>query len=285
MIGLGAGLSPVLGFDGTRQPSDVAPAVSVDPTPRVPPPGAPLGLGGVPPETARRLTPVEAFRSGAQALRSGDTAKGLVSLEYAAEQGLAAAQWKLGRMYADGEGVEQNDVRAFDYFTNIANAHADDAPGTPRGRIVAKAFVALGHYHLEGIPNSPVKADADRARQMYFYAASYFGEPDAQYHLARIYLEGNGVPKDPKQAARWLGLAAAKGQYQAQALLGAMLFKGQAVARQAARGLMWLTLGRDAATSEDGWINELYDAAFKQASDDERSLALVYLEQHLKGRR
>jgi hypothetical protein len=120
---------------------------------------------------------------------------------------------------------------------------------------------------------------------MFNYAASYFGDPDAQYHLGRMYLDGANGSKDPRQAARWLQLAATKGQYQAQAVLGSMLFKGQALPRQAARGLMWLTLARDAAGSQETWITDLHAAAFKQASDDERALALVYLERWLKGKR
>jgi TPR repeat protein len=32
------------------------------------------------------------------------------------------AQWKLGRMYADGEGVPRDDLRAFNYFSQIAAA-------------------------------------------------------------------------------------------------------------------------------------------------------------------
>ena len=52
---------------------------------------------------------------------------------------------------------------------------------------------------------------------------------------------------DFRYAARWLGLAAQKGQHQAQALLGQMLFNGDQLPRQAARGLMWLTLARDSA--------------------------------------
>ena len=85
---------------------------------------------------------------------------------------------------------------------------ADDNPSAPQARFVASAFVALGHYHLEGIPETRVKPDATRARQMYAYAASYFGDADAQYHLGRMYLEGTGVPKDPRQAGRWLGASA-----------------------------------------------------------------------------
>src|SRR3954471_9528388 len=104
-------------------------------------------------------TPMEAFRSVTQALKTGDAAKAVVSLEYAAENGHAMAQWKLGRMYAEGEGVTRNDLRAFEYFRRIPNSHAEDSPGTPQARFVANAFVALGHYYLEGIPQSEIKRD------------------------------------------------------------------------------------------------------------------------------
>jgi hypothetical protein len=48
---------------------------------------------------------------------------------------------------------------------------------------------------------------------------------------------------------------------------------------------MWLMLARDNAPAGDKWIADMHEAAFKQASDDERQLALVYLERWLKGRR
>src|SRR4029079_7368763 len=91
----------------------------------------------------------------------------LTSLQYAAEGGHPVAQWKLGRMYADGDGVTQDDLRAFEYFSRIANAHAQGRPSTPEATIVANAFVALGRYYLNGIPNSKVKADPERAREMF----------------------------------------------------------------------------------------------------------------------
>lgn len=257
LLSLGMSLAPAFAFDGSRTPSDTKPPI----------------------------TPAEAFRSGTDALKAGENTKAVSSLQYAADKGHALAQWKLGRMYAAGEGVPQNDLRAFQYFSRIADSHADDSPDLPQARFVANAFVQLGHYYLEGIPNSKVKADPDRAREMYTYAASYFGDADAQYSLARVYLDGAaGVPKDVRQAVRWLTLAANKGQYRAQALLGHIFFKGEQVPRQAARGLMWLTLARDNATA-DKWVVELHEAASKQATDDERQLALVYLERWVKGRR
>ncbi len=91
------------------------------------------------------MSPMEAFRSGANWLKAGETVKAVNSLEYAAEKGHALAQWKLGRMYAEGDGVAQNDLKAFGYFRRIADSHAEDNPDTPQARFVANAFVALGH--------------------------------------------------------------------------------------------------------------------------------------------
>lgn len=253
LVSLGLTLGPASGFDGTRTPNSP--------------------------------TPIEAFQSATQALKGGETAKAVSSLQYAAENGHPVAQWQLGRMYAKGDGVGKDDLRAFEYFSRIANAHADDSPGTRHARIVANAFVALGHYYRDGIPNSMMRANPTRAHEMFSYAASYFGDPDAQYYLARLYLDGKGTSRDVRQAARWFRLAAQKGQYQAQAMFGAILFKGDHVPRQAARGLMWLALARDSAGPDDAWINDLYEAAIKQATADEQALAGAYLERWLNGRR
>lgn len=248
-------LAPAFAFDGTRTPANTAPPV----------------------------TPIEAMRSGAAALKAGDNDKALSSLQYAADQGHALAQWKLGRMYAAGDGVPRNELRAFQYFSRIASTHAEDSPQHPQARFVANAFVQLGHYYIDGI-GTEVKADPQRAREMYHYAASYFGDPDAQYSLAKLLLDGTGGAKDPKQALRWLSLAANKGLPRAQALLGSVIFKGELVPRQAARGLMWLTLAREGASGEK-WVVDMHEAASKQATDTERQVAVVYLERYMKGRR
>lgn len=265
-----ASASGAQAFDGSAQPSDEAARAPM------PPANVPLA----PP--ARPVD--EAFRSGAQALRLGQIAKGVDALRYAADQGHPAAQWKLGRMYADGDGVKRDDMKAFEYFSRVASTHAEDYPGTPQARFVASAFVALGGYYMVGIANSAIQRDPARARDMYTYAASYFGDPEAQYRLGRIYLDGVGVNRDPRQAARWLILASQKGQYEAQALLGHMLFQGEeGIQRQGARGLMWLTLARDSAAGpQDKWVVDMYEDAFASATPDEREVALKYLEQWLK---
>jgi hypothetical protein len=260
MIGAAPVAGPAFSFDGAPVPPDATIPVAV------PQPGAAVALKkAIPSATPETL---------------------LTSLQFAAEGGHPVAQWKLGRMYADGDGVAQDDVRAFEYFSRVASAHAEDSPSAPQAAIVADAFVALGRYYLNGIPNSKVKADPERAREMFSYAAAYFGNADAQYDLARLYFKNAGASRDDfRYGARWLGLSARKGQHQAQALLGQMLFNGDQLPRQAARGLMWLTLARDSAAPDETWIKESYNKAFARASENDRVMALQMLERWVQGRK
>lgn len=228
----------------------------------------------------------EALRDGVRDYNAGDKQGAAQALEYAATQGHTLALWKLGRMYAEGDGVQHDDLKAFEYFSKLADLNADESPDSPNAGVIASAFVALGSYFLEGIKGTYVAANPGRAREMFQYAASYFSDPNAQYNLARLYLDGAGVDKDARQAARWFNLAAEKGHHPSQALLGHLLINGQGVPRQRARGLMWLILAREAADpAKEGWIEELYDKAFSGVSDSERKNALALLEQHMQARR
>jgi hypothetical protein len=60
----------------------------------------------------------------------------------------------------------------------------------------------------------------------------------------------------------------------------------EGVRPQRARGLMWLTLAREAAidSKKDKWIIDLYDKAVATAKDEDRQDALAYLADHLKRR-
>jgi len=228
-------------------------------------------------------SPIEAFREGAAALKTGNGTEAVRSLQYAADQGHLASAWKLGRMYADGQGVRQNELKAFEMFRKITAERTDETPGSPSSGYVANAFVSLANYFVEGIPGTYVKADPARAFELYQFAASYFGDPEGQYRLARLYLDGVGTERDPKQAARWLSLAVNKGHYRSQAVLGHMLFTGRELPRRAPYGLMLLTLAKDAAVSEDeGWISAMYQEAITIASDSEREKALALMENWLK---
>ena len=51
------------------------------------------------------MSPVDAMRNATEALKTGEKNRAVISLQYAAEHGQGFALWKLGRMYADGDGV------------------------------------------------------------------------------------------------------------------------------------------------------------------------------------
>lgn len=223
-------------------------------------------------------SPAEAFRLGFDAYRHGDKADAAEALGYAAEQGHPIAQWTLGRMYAEGDGITRDDYKAFEYFSEIADAHADDNPSEPSARFVSSAFVALGTYYKNGIPDTDIKPNLDRARKIYSYAASYFGDPDAQLNLARMYLEGEGGDRNMLQAARWAKLSADKGNVGAQALLGHLLFEGEGLKRDPVVGLMLLSIARGRADPGQRWIFEMQEQALSLATESERRTAIALAE-------
>lgn len=233
-------------------------------------------------------TAQQALQKGMDGYRSGNMKSSVEAFEYAAAGGNPLARWKLGKMYADGDGVPHDDYKAYRYFSQIIQNY-DEEDGDPRdASAVSNAFVAVGIYSLSGIENTEIKADPERAMGMFQYAALSFGDADAQYNLARLYIDGPpGVRKDTRQAVRWLILAAEKGHLQAQALLGDILFNGfDGIANQRARGLMWLTIARDAARrskdGKDSWITETYEKDAALASDADRQMASLYLDERRK---
>ncbi len=255
-------------------PAPVRPSpAAMAPTALSAPPGVSARLlpGPVVPPAAN-ATAEDAFRDGTRLYYAGDRKAALEQLKRAAERGHPIAQWKLGKIYETGDGVPVNDAKAFEFYREVIDNHGDDARGTPQAAFVASAFVALGSYYLKGIETSAIRPNVDRARELYTYAASIFGDTEAQYRLGRLYLESESSERDPRQAARWLTVAAKKGHPGAQAMLGQLLFTGdEGLPRRPAQGLMWLTIARNNATNaKDDWIREVQEQVFSVASENER---------------
>lgn len=193
-------------------------------------------------------------------------------LEDAAAEGQPAALWQLGLMYENGEGVQQDKVRAFGYFNKIAVEHADAAPKGVDSEIVAQSFVKVGEYYRDGLPEAGLKPDRSEYERRVQHAATYFGNADAQYILGEMYTDDKALGDIPKLSYRWLTMAARKGQAQAQARLGDMVFNGDGVEANPEEGLMWLTVAsrRVAGTSDEGWVGELLQNAMSVATPEQR---------------
>jgi hypothetical protein len=255
------GLAPAFGFDGsTSDPAEKIPKNFTDPN--------------------------QALRAGLADLQAGDADASVAALTYAADSGQDLARWKLGEMYADGQGVPRNDVKAYHYFNQLVENYDEDQPDQRNLSAVSNAFVAVGVYCLNGIPDGDVRPDPQRAHELFQYAATTFRNPNAQYNLAHMYMAGaGGVAKDNVTAVRWLALAAKQGHPPSQAVLGDMLFNGDGVPPQRARGLMWLEFAKDAALDpSETWIRDLYQRDFDLATADVRQAAAALRDTRPKGR-
>jgi hypothetical protein len=224
----------------------------------------------------------EAYRQGVNALKAGRVAVAVPALEYAAKRGVLGAQIKLARAYSAGRDVPKDDAKAFSYFEQIADQLADISPSSPIAKYAAEAFVALGQYYLDGIPTLPLPSNPAYAVDLFRHAASYFGNAEAQYRLARLYLNGTGVDKDMGLAVNWLAVAAKKQHAASQATLGEILWRGQEFRQRRARGLALIILAHQNAVAsgkEPQWIGDLYREAFAKSDSVTRSDAQVMLPQ------
>ncbi len=219
---------------------------------------------------AGKRDPFATFQFGFSAYHSGKKEQAVEAYRYAAENGQVGARWKLARMYAEGDGVAQNDYQAFRFYREIISQ--DVEPGSRDENYVADALVALAGYVRAGIPGTPVQADPNAA-QDYLRTAANFGYPTAQFELGKMFLKGEGgVKANIQQAGRWLHLAAKNGHAGAQATLGNLLFQGG----QAVRGLAMMTAALDRAEpTEKRWIRSMQEEAFALADEADRRTAIA----------
>jgi TPR repeat protein len=91
------------------------------------------------------------------------------------------------------------------------------------------------------------------------------GDAIAQNNFGFMYFNGQGVPQNHDEAAKWFWLAANQGVASAQALLGFMYADGQGVPRDYVRAHMWFSLaaaqGGQVAAIERDSISKLMTSA------------------------
>jgi hypothetical protein len=223
--------------------------------------------------------PAEAFSYGLGQYKSGDKLTAVEALSFAAGKGVTGAQWKLGNMYADGDGVDRDELKAFELFSEVVtSADDEELTGEQSAPYVSNAFVRLGTYYRVGIPNSKIKPDLWRARQLFYNAASIFGNADAQLNLARMSYEGEGGERDLIQAAKWANLAAEKGNPAAKDLaiqvsldLARAHLEGKGVNRSGGEAAKWARQAADYGSFEGqallGYILFQGDGITRQAVD------------------
>ncbi|MEQ1771474.1 MAG: tetratricopeptide repeat protein [Devosia sp.] len=242
--------------------------------------GSALLFGAVP--LAQAQTAVDAAQELASALDGAgggvSSADQIASLEAAAAAGDPMALYQLGLMYESGEGVAQDKAKAFGYFAQIADQHADAAPDAREAEVVAHSFVKMAEAYGEGVEEAGIAKDEQTSIRLILHAASYFGDAEAQYKVGLAYQDPAELGDNPLQSARWYSLAARKGHVGAQANLGNLLFNGEGgVEANPVEGLMWLTVAsrRAMGTADQAWIDDLLNSAMSVASPEQRAQAVM----------
>ena len=160
-------------------------------------------------ELGERLIPEQGTDSGAT--------EALQWIQKAADAGKTQAWYDLGFIYANTAGVKEDLPKAINYWRS----------GAEKGNADCQFSVGLVYQAGERIPGS-VKADPAEYAKWYKLAAEQ-NHQEAIYHLAQLYLWGDGVKKDSVEAAKWFGKGAAAGNWDAQWSLGKCYRVGRGV--------------------------------------------------------
>ena len=154
------------------------------------------------------------------------TAQALERLTKAAEAGQDCAQYALGKIYRDGQGVEKDIQKAVALFTLAATKENSFA-----------AF-ALGKLYLAG--DAALPRDPAAALKWLTYAAE-LGNQFAQYRLGKLLLKGDdGIPKDVITAIRWLTAAAKQENGYAEYVLALVYLTGEDAPKDSVKALSLL---------------------------------------------
>jgi TPR repeat protein len=148
----------------------------------------------------------------------------LANLQAEAEAGDDVAQFNLGVLYHNGQGVAQSTPKAVEWLEKSANQGNADA-----------AFNLYDVYSRgQGVPRD------DKVAAKWCRKAAERGNIKAQLVLSSLYKKGKGVKKDPAQSAAWFAHAVQMQEAKSLADARAAEEEAQLPAR---RALMMLGIG------------------------------------------
>ncbi|MBU6320508.1 MAG: sel1 repeat family protein [Alphaproteobacteria bacterium] len=198
------------------------------------------------------------FEKGLQAFTSLRSKLAFGFFEKAARSGHVEAQYYLGMMYFEGDGVEKNSENALKWLRQSARKKNADAEN----------LLGVMYFSGDGVTEDPTEA----AR--WFRLAADHGQVTAHENLGSMYLEGNGVPKDEREAARLFRIAAEQDSTSAQVALGTLYLQGVGVPRDPVQSAKWfLVAGRAGDMDAFDYLESLLEnGSFTKEQVDQASL-------------
>ena len=224
-------------------------------------------------------SPQAAFEQGLGAYKSGYYEIAVPALEEAATKGPEInrffAEFYLARIYSDNSSALTNHGHAYDLYRKLVEENFDADPDDGRrAPFVAKALTALAGYLQRGVKEIGVRPEPDRAVEYLQHAATFFGDKDAQFELAKIYLSGGRSGEDVKRGMHYLSVLTEESHPGAQAYLADLLWRGRHVKKDERRALALITMAvENAPEHERIWIEDIYQNIYCGTSQGTRKQA------------
>ncbi|HEY1246133.1 MAG TPA: hypothetical protein VGF29_15010 [Hyphomicrobiaceae bacterium] len=225
--------------------------------------------GGASAQPTRAYSSAQAaIDGGLGAYQSGRREAAIAALTEAAARGDASekfvAEFYLARIYSQNLGGGADHTKAFVLFRKLADENVNVDPETSqRAPFVAKALIALAGYVRAGIKEIDLPPNPARATDYLDHAAVFFGDKDAQYELARIYLGGDGSSDDVRRGLHYLSALTEESYAPAQAVLADLFWRGRYVKKDERRALALATMATEGAPAHERiWIEDAYATIF-----------------------
>jgi TPR repeat protein len=230
------------------------------------------------------------------------------------------AQFFLGGMYHDGQGVQQDFKQAASWYREAAKecsrtlSRQQDYKQVDQGCAPAQTSLGKMYHKGEGVQQDFKQAaawyrkaaeqedkgaqyhlgvmynDGEGVQQDFEQAAAWYrkaaeqGFPAAQYNLGLMYNDGEGVQQDFKQAVAWLRKAAEQGYAGAQCSLGKMYHKGEGVQQDFEQAAAWHRKAAEQGAVEAQYVLGIMYRQGQEVKQDFKQAALWWQKAALQGK-
>jgi uncharacterized protein len=145
-------------------------------------------------------------------------------LEAQANKNNAEALYQLATLYSTGNGISENQLKAFQLFKKSADLENVDA------------MEQLGLIFRDG--TSAVKIN-DIESLKWFIKAADKGSMPANHNIGFAYYHGRGVKQDRKKAYEYFIKSAESGLLQSQMIVAAQLYRGDGIPKDLKESFKW----------------------------------------------
>lgn len=229
-------------------------------------------------------SPESAYEEGYRAFQAGDYDHAIDPLAYAAEHGEFLGRFYLAKILSTNGSRHVDHAAAFRELERLVEDNSGIDYAHYRAPYVASAIVALARYWRSGVPGLGIEPDTQKVYSLLATAANYFGDADAQFELAKYYVEDGGSEADIRHGLKLLvRLAEKKGHPGSQAYLAEIFHSGRPIGElkgpQPALALALITLAVERASEDDRiGFEDTYQAIFCATSLPQRVRAARILD-------